>query len=173
MHARNNRILAIIQTWKSLWGSRLSWRWVPLPSMARSLRKMVTVTDVVERVMLSWRSLRRVLLAGWIIDELAMGSWDLAAAIGVSSFAHCTLEPSPSPSATLDRPRPPSRHSSWNLTPLDAFAPLIAYAKHDVLRTITLRFTNIRRSLFTLCTPRLHGITLRKILIQLHCICYC
>lgn len=42
----------------------------------RSLRK--TVTDVVWRVMVSWRSPRRVFLAGWIIDELAMGSWDFA-----------------------------------------------------------------------------------------------
>lgn len=118
------RILFWLWSFKLGNHSEVSWR-VPLPFTARSLRK--TVTDVVWRVIVSWRSLRRVLLAGgWIIDELAMGSWDLAAAIEVSSFARYSR----SFFLALDR------HSSRNLA--CAFVPLIAYAKHDVLRSITV-----------------------------------
>jgi len=147
MHARNHRILAIYSNLEVIARSKLSWR-VPLPSTRRSLRK--TVTDVVWRVMVSWRSLRRVLLAGWIIDELAMGSWDLAAAIRVSSFARYSR----AFFLALDRP-------SVTLRETYVVVPLIVYAKHDVLRSITVavyRYPPLCVYIMHTKTPRNHPL---------------
>lgn len=147
MHARNKRVRS---QWSFKLGSHRKGRACRdefLYLLQRSLRK--TVTDAVWRVMVSWRSPRRVFLAGWIIDVLAIGSWDLAAAIRVSFARYSSCFPLPSFFMQRD-----VHLSLWSLM-------------QNTVNYCLLRCgLPISAVVFTLCTPRHRQIALCKILIQ-------